>query len=65
MWSFRHDQMDPHDSVPVRTVKVLLQSHIPLLSPVINSEISEGFDRILAKGYRRNGNCECRREPNQ
>ena len=58
MWGFKHDETDPHDSVPIRTVKVLLRMHIPLLRPSIKHKIHEGFNRVLANGYKRDGKCE-------
>jgi hypothetical protein len=58
MWGFKHDQTDPHDTVPIRTVKVLLRMHIPILRPIISRKVHEGFERVLTKGRKHDGNCQ-------
>jgi hypothetical protein len=55
MWGFKHDDTDPHDSVPIRTVKVLLRTHIPSLRPLIRTKIEEGYSKAIAEGHRVNG----------
>ncbi|KAF2242509.1 cytochrome P450 [Trematosphaeria pertusa] len=52
MYGFEHNNIDPHDNVPIRAVKVLLRMHIPVLRPLIRRKIREGFETAVANGHR-------------
>ncbi|KAF1993952.1 cytochrome P450 [Amniculicola lignicola CBS 123094] len=52
MWGFKHDGTDPHDNVPIRTVKVLLRKHIPTLRPLIQKKIQDGYSTVIANGHK-------------
>lgn len=58
MWGFKHDNTDPYDIVPIRTVKVLLRTHIPTLRPLIRRKVEEGYRKVIAEGRRVNGSVD-------
>jgi hypothetical protein len=50
MFGFEHNDVDPHNTVPARTLKVLLRLQLPTLRPLIEARIEEGFHSELKKG---------------
>jgi hypothetical protein len=58
MYGFEHNDTDPHDSVPIRAVKVLLRMHLPILRPLIRSKIAEGYSIAVANGRKIDGEFE-------
>lgn len=50
MFGFEHSDVDPHNTVPARTLKVLLRKNLPKLRPIINKRVIEGFDTEIRKG---------------
>ncbi|KAF2469379.1 cytochrome P450 [Lindgomyces ingoldianus] len=55
MYGFQVGDIDPHSSIPMRVIKVLLRMHLPVLRPVIESRIRQGFEKALGKGCRVDG----------
>lgn len=50
MFGFEHNDVDPFNVVPARTLKVLLRMHLPELRPIIKARIVEGFDSQILNG---------------
>ncbi|KAF2464155.1 cytochrome P450 [Lindgomyces ingoldianus] len=47
MFGFEHNDIDPHNAIPGRTIKVLLRIHLPAIRPMIEKRINEGFNYML------------------
>ena len=47
MYGFEHNDVDPHDVIPIRTLKVLLRTNLPNLQPRIQRRIEEVFEDQL------------------
>ena len=43
MYGFEHNEIDPHNTVPLRTLKVLLRINLPELYPVLQGRIEQAF----------------------
>lgn len=48
IYGFEHNDVDPHDSIPNRVVKVLLRMHLPALVPLIEQKIRDGFQKAVS-----------------
>ncbi|KAF2691972.1 cytochrome P450 [Lentithecium fluviatile CBS 122367] len=44
MFGFEHNEVDPHNAVPARTLKVLLRKHLPDIRPIIQKRIIQVFE---------------------
>ena len=49
MYGFQHNDVDPHNRIPIRSLKVLLRSNLPALQPKIQRRIEEEFSEQLEK----------------
>lgn len=55
MYGFEHNDVDPHDSVPIHALKVLLRKNLSALSPIIKQRVEEGCQGFLQTPRRSNG----------
>ena len=58
MYGFEHNEIDPHKSIPVRTLKVLLRANLPQMYPILQLRIEQAFARELGNGKMANGTFE-------
>lgn len=49
MYGFEHNEIDPYNAVPIRTLKVLLRTNLPLLYPTLQSRIEQAFAIELSR----------------
>lgn len=49
MFGFEHNDVDPHNTVASRTLKVMLRLHLPALRREIQNSIAEGFQAYFGK----------------
>lgn len=49
MYGFEHNDIDPHDSVPIHAMKVLLRKNLGAMGPVIERRVEEGTEAYLKK----------------
>ena len=47
MYGFEQTGVDPHDTVPGRTLKSLLRTHLPELQPRIQARLEQAFAHEL------------------
>ena len=45
MYGFEHNEVDPHNAIPARTLKVLLRTNLENLLPAFTRRIKEVFAR--------------------
>jgi len=50
MYGFEHNDVDPHNAIPVRTLKVLLRMNIADLQPSLQPKIEKAFQHELGVG---------------
>lgn len=50
MYGFEHNDVDPHNAIPVRTLKVLLRMNLPSLIPALQPRIENAFKQAIASG---------------
>ncbi|KAH6669837.1 cytochrome P450 [Halenospora varia] len=50
MYGFEHNDVDPHNAIPVRTLKVLLRTNIPQLMPKLRPKIERAFQVEFDRG---------------
>jgi hypothetical protein len=55
MYGFEYGEVDPHDSVPTRAIKVLFRMNLPRLRPLIERKVRDVFDLELNKGSKLEG----------
>lgn len=48
MYGFEHNDVDPHNAIPVRTLKVLLRTNLHALYPDIQPKIESAFRTELS-----------------
>lgn len=48
MYGFEHNDVDLHDVIPIRTLKVLLRTNLPTLQPKIQNRIEQVFEEQLS-----------------
>ncbi|ORY17075.1 cytochrome P450 [Clohesyomyces aquaticus] len=55
MYGFEHNDVDPHNSVAGRTLKVLLRMNLAFLRPSIEARIEEGIASSVSRGQASEG----------
>ena len=55
MYGFEHNDIDPQDVIPIRTLKVSLRTKLPYLEPKILQRIEEAFAEQMKNSESING----------
>ena len=50
MHGFEHNDIDPHDAIPIRSLKVLLRSNLSHVQPRIQQRIEQVFGDEFVTG---------------
>jgi hypothetical protein len=54
-YGFEYGEIDPHDNVPTRAIKVLFRMQLPLLRPLIEKRVRQGIEQELSRGEKIDG----------
>ena len=55
MYGFEHNDVDPRNAIPIRTLKVLLRINLPILQPKIQHRIEQVFEEELSSSKSNTG----------